>query len=203
MSTNTPKPAQSNPPNLGPATQAPQMAPPLMRRLACWLYEGSLLFGVIFGTGIFFFGLVFAIGHLVPSLGVLQDIFNNRFTLQAYVFLMLAIYFTWFWSKGQTLAMKTWHIRVVDRHGHALTRPKAFVRYLWSWLWFLPPLAAGGYYSLPGGELTVIVLGWVTIWALLARFHPQRQFLHDALAGTRLVHYKPDVPPKRRKLWPF
>jgi hypothetical protein len=25
------------------------------------------------------------------------------------------------------------------------------------------------------------------VWAVLSRFHPQRQFWHDALAGTRLV----------------
>jgi len=29
--------------------------------------------------------------------------------------------------------------------------------------------------------------GWILIWALLSRFHPERQFWHDALAGTRLV----------------
>ena len=32
------------------------------------------------------------------------------------------------------------------------------------------------------------MLGWIAVWALLSRLHPQRQFLHDALAGTRLVH---------------
>ncbi|MNT72663.1 hypothetical protein D3C72_2112890 [compost metagenome] len=32
------------------------------------------------------------------------------------------------------------------------------------------------------------MLGWIAVWALLSRFHPQRQFLHDVLAGTRLVH---------------
>jgi len=41
------------------------------------------------------------------------------------------------------------------------------------------------------------VLGWVAIWALLSRLHPQRQFWHDALAGTRLVHH--ELPPAPRK----
>lgn len=191
----TPSPVIDNTAN------GPPMAPPLLRRMACWMYEGALLFGVVFGAGLFVFGLVFAVSYLVPSLAGLQHAVNNRYALQAYVFLLLALYFAWFWSKGQTLAMKTWHIRVVDRQGHALTRPKALVRYLWSWLWFLPPLAVGGYFKLPGGELTVIVLGWVAVWAVLARFHPQRQFLHDALAGTRLVHFKPELPAKKRKFW--
>lgn len=183
--------------------QHPSMAPPLLRRMACWLYEGSLLFGVVFGTGLFVFGLVFAVGYLVPSLAPVQDAVNNRYALQLYVFLLLALYFTWFWTKGQTLAMKTWHIRVVDQQGHALTRPRAMLRYVWSWMWFLPPLAVGGYFKLPGGELTVIVLGWVAVWALLARFHPQRQFLHDAFAGTCLVHHKPAPSATRRKFWRF
>jgi hypothetical protein len=30
-------------------------------------------------------------------------------------------------------------------------------------------LAAGGYFKLPGGELAVILVGWMAIWALLAR----------------------------------
>jgi uncharacterized RDD family membrane protein YckC len=176
-------------------------APSLTRRMACWMYEGTLLFGVLFGTGLFFFGLLFAVGHLAPSLVPVRDAFNNRYALQAYVFLLLALYFTWFWTKGQTLAMKTWLIRVVDRQGRALTRPKALLRYMWSWIWFLPPLAVGGYFQLPGGELAVILVGWIAVWALLARFHPQRQFLHDALAGTRLVHHKPAEPAKGRKFW--
>ena len=174
------------------------MAPSLRRRMACWLYEGALLFGVVVGTGLFFFGLVFAIGHLVPSLSPLRDAVNSRASLQAYVFVLLALYFGWFWSKGQTLAMKTWHVRVVDLQGRPLSRAHALWRYVLSWLWFLPPLAAGAVYRLPASELTVIVLGWVWIWALLARFHPQRQFWHDALAGTRLVPH-PSGEAKREK----
>jgi uncharacterized RDD family membrane protein YckC len=168
--------------------------------MACWLYEGALLFGVIFGTGFFVFGLVFAVGHLVPSLAVVRDSVNNRMALQLYVFLLLAIYFTWFWRKGQTLAMKTWHIRVVDTQGAPLTRGRALLRYMLSWLWLVPPLAAGSYYRLPAVELTVIVIGWVLVWAILARFHPRKQFWHDAMAGTRLEHFKP-AEPKRRRIW--
>jgi hypothetical protein len=35
------------------------------------------------------------------------------------------------------------------------------------------------------------VMGWVLCYALLSRFHPQRQLLHDALAGTRLINHAP------------
>jgi uncharacterized RDD family membrane protein YckC len=68
-------------------------------------------------------------------------------------------------------------------------------------LWLLPPLAVGGAYGLTGGELTVILIGWVLVWGLLSRFHSQRQFLHDALAGTRLVHFKPATDPNRPRRW--
>lgn len=161
-------------------------APPLPRRMVCWIYEGMLMFGV-----------VFIAGYLFSTLTQTRHALDNRHMQQAFLFVIFGIYFVWFWAKGQTLAMKTWHIRVVDREGHAISQPRALLRYLLSWLWFLPPLAAGDWFRLSGGELTVITLGWVAVWAILARFHPQRQFLHDAMAGTRLVHYKPPVPPKK------
>ena len=37
----------------------------------------------------------------------------------------------------------------------------------------------------------IVFMGWVAIYALLSRFHPQRQFWHDAFAGTRLVSSEP------------
>ena len=152
----------------------------LIRRMACWMYEGILMFGV-----------VFIAAYLFGTLSQTRNAMDNRHALQAFLFVVFGIYFTWFWAKGQTLAMKTWHIRVVDRDGRPLTQRRALLRYVCSWLWFLPPLAALAPFSLPGGEATVIVLGWVAVWAVLSRFHPQQQFWHDALAGTRLVHYEP------------
>ena len=144
--------------------------------MACWLYEGLLLFGV-----------VFIAGYLFGTLSQTRHAMDNRPGLQAFLFLVLGIYFTWFWHRGQTLAMKTWHIRVVDALGRPLTQGRALRRYLASWLWFVPPLLVSWPFGWPALEIAVLLLGWVAIWALLSRFHPQRQFWHDALAGTRLV----------------
>lgn len=152
------------------------IAPRLGRRMACWLYEGILMFGV-----------VFIAGYLFGTLSQTRNALDNRHALQAFLFVVFGIYFTWFWAKGQTLAMKTWHIRVVDTSGRPLSQARALVRYVLSWLWFLPPLLAVAPFSLPAGEITVIVLGWVAVWALSSRLHPQQQFWHDAWAGTRLV----------------
>lgn len=152
-------------------------APSLRRRMACWLYEGLLLFGV-----------VFIAGYLFGTLTQTRHALDNRHGLQAFVFVVFAIYFTWFWAKGQTLAMKTWHIRVVTRDGKPLSQGRALLRYLASWLWFLPPLAVQAPFDLPALEILVLLVGWVLVWALLSRFHPQGQFWHDALAGTRLVN---------------
>ncbi len=152
------------------------MAPPLARRMACWLYEGMLLFGV-----------VFIAGYLFGTLSQTRNALDNRHALQAFLFVIFGIYFIWFWAKGQTLAMKTWDIWLVDGAGRPVTQQRALLRYLASWLWLLPPLAAIAPFRLSGGESFVIVAGWVLVWALLSRFHPQHQFLHDAWVGTRLV----------------
>lgn len=166
-----------------PALAPDLTAPPLPRRLACWLYEGMLLFGV-----------VFIAGYLFSALSQTKHALDNRHAQQAFLFVVLGIYFTWFWTKGQTLAMKTWRIRLVDASGRPLTQRLALVRYVLSWMWFLPPLLASWIVHLSGAESVVIVLGWACFYALLSRFHPQRQYLHDAWAGTRLVNTDTPAP---------
>ncbi len=155
----------------------PLRAPSLRRRMACWLYEGMLLFAV-----------VFIAGWLFSTLGQMRDAMDaRRPLLQGFLFVVFGIYFGWFWSRGQTLAMKTWHLRIVDRQGRAVTQARALLRYLLSWVWLLPPLMALAPYRLSGAEVALLVVGWVLVWAILSRFHPEGQFWHDALAGTRLV----------------
>lgn len=152
------------------------MTPNLMRRMACWLYEGLLMFGV-----------VFIAGYLFGTLSQTRNALDNRHALQAFLFVIFGIYFGWFWSRGQTLAMKTWHIKIVDLQGRPVSQARALARYVLSWIWFLPPLAFIAPLQLPAGESILLTLGWIAIWAVLSRFHPRQQFWHDAWAGTQLL----------------
>lgn len=149
--------------------------PSLRRRLACFLYEGMLLFGV-----------VFVAGYLFSTLTQTRHALDNRHALQAFLFVVFGIYFVWFWAKGQTLAMKTWHIRILGPDQRPPSQGRALLRYVLSWIWFVPPLAASQAFGWTGAETLVVAVGWVLVWALLSRFQPNRQYWHDVWAGTRL-----------------
>ncbi len=168
-------------PSAGPT--APQLpTPSLRRRLASWLYEGMILFGVVFVAGYLF-------GALTQTKHGLQ----NRTELQFFVFVVLGIYFSWFWAKGQTIAMKTWHIRLLSSSGAPVSQWRAAARYAASWVWLLPPMALGFALQLKAPEILVLTLGWVPVYALLSRFAPGQQFWHDILCGTRLVDAQPQT----------
>jgi uncharacterized RDD family membrane protein YckC len=161
--------------------------PSLFRRMACWLYEGMLMFGVMFIAG-----------YLFSSLTQTRHALDNRHAQQLFLFIVFGIYFVWFWSRGQTLAMKTWDIRITDRFGKLISQRRAMLRYVLSWLWFLPPWGVGWLLELPVKESLVLAGGWIAIWTILARFHRDKQFLHDALAGTRLISYRQPNPKQKR-----
>ena len=152
--------------------------PSVRRRLACFVYEGVLLFAVLMIAG-----------YLFSSLTQQRHALIGRSALQIFLFVVLGIYFTWFWSRGgQTLAMKTWRIRLIATDASAVTQPRAFARYLLSWLWFAPALCAvwfSGTRSLP--VVFASLAAGVVIYAAMALLHPNRQFLHDAWCQTRLV----------------
>lgn len=173
-------PSPAAPPAFPAPAPAEALAPSLGRRFACWMYEGVLVFGVVWISAYLF-------GSLSQSRHALQ----NRTGLQVFIFVVLGIYFVWFWAKGQTLAMKTWHIRVVGRDLRGISQPRALARYVLSWLWVVPPLALASVAGWPAAYGAVLLLGWIPFYALLARFHRDRQYLHDALAGTQLIDVRP------------
>ena len=127
---------------------------PLSRRLASLLYETLLVAAILW------------IASLVYSVAEQQlELAHARLLFQAYLTLIAGIYFVWQWVRGQTLPMKTWHMRLVARNGSSISMRQAAVRYML--------VAAGS-----------VLAGIGFFWALI---DPDRQFLHDRLAGTRLV----------------
>lgn len=178
------------PTNPGTASAQPSAAvppntlstPSLQRRLAAFVYEGVLLFGVLFVSG-----------WLYSTLTQLKDpAQQGTLGLQLFLLLVLGVYFVWFWSRGgQTVAMKAWHIRLVDRQGRPVTQTRALARFALAWLWFLPALLTAKLAGLHGGALFGLLFVGVLAYAALARLHPDRQFWHDAACGTRLVDWRP------------
>jgi uncharacterized RDD family membrane protein YckC len=153
------------------------MAPPLRRRMASWLYEALLLFAVAL-IATLVFSVAVQMRHALDA---------RQWLLQLFLVLVFGVYCSWFWARGQTLAMKTWRIAMVDRHGRRVSQGRALLRYVFCAIWVIPPLAAFMSRRFTVAEVVVVFFGWVLFWAVLSRFHPQRQFWHDAWAGTRLV----------------
>lgn len=164
----------------GPVETLPIITPSLLRRMSCWVYEGMLLFAV-----------VFLASYLFSSLTQTRHGMQNRLGQQIFIFLVLGIYFSWFWHKGQTLAMKTWHIRALDIHGQPLTQRRAWMRYVLSWIWFMPPLVLTQWLELPLTLGLLLCPIWILFWACLTYFRADRQFMHDHWAGTRMVDVRP------------
>lgn len=133
---------------------SPADAPALGRRLLCALYDGLLLSAVLFVAAFPFVALT---STLPPTLA--------KPLLQGYLLLVAGTYFTLFWHKGQTLAMKTWKLRLESREGGPPSWGQAWLRY-----------------ALAGANIATLGLGW---WSALLR--ADRQFLQDHWAGTRLT----------------
>lgn len=127
----------------------------LGRRLFSLAYETLMLAAVLLPAG---FAFLMVAGGVEPLLA--------RPLLQVFLLLFAGTYFVWQWRwGGQTVAMKTWRIRVVTAAGESIELSRAVCRFL---------LATAG----------TLFFGTGMIWALFDR---DGQFLHDRLAGTRIV----------------
>jgi uncharacterized RDD family membrane protein YckC len=169
---------------LAPVAAPAGRAPGLMRRMASLVYEALLLFGIGLIPG--------AIGALFVALGGTEGAPWSELALQAIAVAIYAAYFGWFWSsRGQTLPMKTWQIRVVTAQGEPLTPARALARFVASCAWVAPAVVLAHLNRWSPRETLAAVGVGVIAYALLALLHPQRQFWHDALCRTRLVDARP------------
>ncbi|UBM11938.1 RDD family protein [Cupriavidus metallidurans] len=170
-----------------PASNSMPRTPPLRRRLLCLLYEGVLLFGVLMAASAVY----------ILARPLLQQVGLDRpYVDQAWMFLVLAFYFSWFWQRnGQTLAMQTWRIRLETAAGTPPRWPQSLFRFALAWLWLPPAATVGHALGLTKGPFIGVLAIGLLIWISLAWLDPRRQFLHDRLAGTRLVDLRPASKP--------
>src|SRR3546814_6232585 len=94
------------------------------------MYEGVLLFGV-----------VFLASYLFDTLTQSRSGMMFRHGRQAVLFIAIGVYFILSWRKrGQTLPMKTWNIRLVSKDGQVPSLGRLLLRYVL--IWPIPLLAA-------------------------------------------------------------
>ncbi|WP_454006618.1 RDD family protein [Alcaligenes sp. Marseille-Q7550] len=153
------------------------------RRFACMMYESILLFGVIFTTS-----------YLFDTLTQSRSGLDLRHGRQVVLFLALGVYFVLCWRRlGQTLPMKTCHIRLVDEQGRIPALRTLLLRYIL--IWPLPLLGAllvkqiSAYTGYASTDLFIVFTPFLNfIWTW---FDKDQQFLHDRLSKTRLIDARP------------
>ncbi len=164
------------------ALPIPQTAS-LWRRFGAFVHELLFLVAYLFIVGLIFASLSgesMSVGRpqvLVGPIALLQ---------QAYLFLSIGGYFIYFWINGRrTLAFKTWHLRLVSKDGSAVSAKEAILRYLATWIGPALGLGLFMWIGTRGSAWWVFALFANFLWPLV---DPARQFLHDRIAGTRVVH---------------
>jgi len=140
------------------ATPAPSAT--LLRRLCSLVYESLIVLALLLLGGLAFLLLLHVAVGRDASTGWPLWLFRG------WILLVLGVYFGWFWTRGgQTLPMRTWRLRLVGTDGRPVGNRQALLRFALAWP-------------------SVLAAGAGLAWALVDR---DRQFLHDRLAGTRVV----------------
>lgn len=148
-------------------------------RLAAMTYEGVLLFGVTFAVA---FALLSALGWTYPLRPA------QRMVLQLVLFFAIGIYFVWCWTRsGQTLALKTWKLRVVGPGDDKVSTSRAVARYLLSWHLFLPGLAVLAFVPLGRAAALAALASGFALLLLPALWDRDRRLLHDRWTRTRVL----------------
>jgi uncharacterized RDD family membrane protein YckC len=168
-------------------------APTIKRRIALNLYEMLVLFGVL--------AFAFLVPHL--TIGVLFEVTAPSTILMAHLYLVLAFYFMWYWTKtGQTLAMQTWRIQLVSEDGSIMKRSQALMRFAIGSLWLIPAalllfiiIKMNPSISM-GGSVSIIFFSiTLFLWPLSAVLdRKNRQSIPDRWSGTRLVQLPNTIP---------
>lgn len=130
-----------------------RQAPGLLRRLAAMFYDGLVLAAVLMVAG----ALWVAAHRAAAAPGDLL--------FRLYLVAVTALFFAAFWTRGETLGLRAWQLRLVGPGGQPPGWGRALLRFGAAILSWLP-------------------LGLGFLWVLVDR---DRLAWHDRLSGTRLV----------------
>ena len=123
------------------------------------LYDGLLLAALI---------MLFCVPFLAVPDAWESTVLGKLFK-QLYLVSISYGFFVSFWCKGgQTLGMKSWHLRLVDNEGNPVTLKAARIRYA-------------------SAILSWALLGLGYLWILVDK---DNLALHDKISGTRIVVIK-------------
>lgn len=158
---------------------------PLKRRFCSLLYD-ALLTAAITCVAFIPAGLVaWWLNPLAP-----------RLALIAVSLIFIAIWWQYaklnWHKKGRTLAMQTWQIGLANHADSQPTLSQIRLRFVWAivFLVFIPMLAYAAFSQVlgiaPKAAFSMALSWWILPWGF-AFLHPDKQFLYDLLAGTRLV----------------
>ena len=158
----------------------------LWRRFGAFTHE--LLFLVAY---LFIVGLIFASLSGESTKCLRPQVLTGPIAIlqQTYLFLSIGAYFVYFWINGRrTLAFKTWALRLQSAYGGEVTVKQAVIRYLATWIGPALGLALFMLIGASGSAWWILGVFANFLWAMV---DPAKQFLHDRIAGTRVVFGSP------------
>lgn len=131
-------------------------APSLLKLGACFIYDALAVIALCFVCALVFIILIGDASHGL-----------KRYMLQLFLWIAIGIYFVWCWKRsGQTLAMQTWQLKVVNEDYQLLTWNRAMARYVLA-------------------SVSLMLFGLGFLWAIVDRGH---LFLHDRLLNTYIIY---------------
>lgn len=135
-----------------------KQAPSLLILGACFIYETLVVAAILFASA---FVYLWLFGEATHGL--------KRYVFQFYLWSTVGVYFIWCWHKnGQTLAMKTWRLKLFNQHAQLLSFQLATLRYVLA-------------------TVSLLFLGLGFIWAVLDKEH---LYWHDRYLKNKLVSIK-------------
>lgn len=168
--------------SIAPVPYAESKPASLWRRFGAFTHE--LLFLVAY---LFIVSLIFASLSGESTKSIRPQILTGpiAWLQQAYLVLSIGGYFVYFWSSDRrTLAFKTWSLRLKSADGGEVTTQQAVIRFLATWIGPTLGLAMFMLIGKSGSAWWILGVFANFLWALV---DPARQFLHDRIAGTRVV----------------